>query len=91
MLKNTFADVSFNNGQEENSKINKGSRQGGVQTVRELSHFFVPSQTGIFLNCRPRKFCRKNFYSLLRHLILVYTGLFWFIPNNIKYYLVYNI
>ena len=30
MLNNTFADVSFNNGNEEIWKINKDSRQGGI-------------------------------------------------------------
>ena len=30
MLKNTFADVCFDNGKGEKLKINEGSRQGGI-------------------------------------------------------------
>ena len=30
ILKNTFADVRFNNGKEEKQKINKGLRQRGI-------------------------------------------------------------
>ena len=40
MLKNTFADVRFNNGISEKWKINKGSRQGGILSPL-LFNFYV--------------------------------------------------
>ena len=40
MLKNTFADVRFNNGISDKWKINKGSRQGGILSP-VLFNFYV--------------------------------------------------